>query len=409
MQLTKNNAAPQRATLHSCADLPSNVSSFHSSNTAAPEELRSRHVLTDLGLAGRAVAGLGLAGGLAGLILPLCLLLTTGCNRGHSAEDAAVVNGHIILKSDVEKYYKNQLSDAQQQQQQPTAEQADSLRLNILHQLIEDEIMQQRAAKLNLVATDEEVNAKVAELKAPYTQEEFDKRLQAKNLTLDDLKHDLRRSLTNDKLLNKEINSKINISDSDITSYYTQHKSEFNLVETQFHLAQILVTSVPAQQPVNLQNNKATTDADAKKKIQALHNRLESGEDFGAIAMNFSEQPATSSNGGDMGFVPESQLHADPNVYNSVIKIKPGQITDILPVYEPPPSKKVVGYAIYKLISREPAGQRDLNDPRVQQAIRQQLRDSRSQLLKTAYFEMLRDQARVENFFAEEIFQNDAH
>jgi peptidyl-prolyl cis-trans isomerase SurA len=44
----------------------------------------------------------------------------------------------------------------------------------------------------------------------------------------------------------------------------------------------------------------------------------------------------------------------------------------------------------------------------VQQNIRQQLRDGRSQLLKAAYYEMLRDQAKVENFFAEEIFKNDA-
>ena len=47
--------------------------------------------------------------------------------------------------------------------------------------------------------------------------------------------------------------------------------------------------------------------------------------------------------------------------------------------------------------------------PAVQQAIRQQLHDGRSQLLKSAYFEMLRDQAKVENYFAEQIFKNDAH
>ena len=345
---------------------------------------------------------------LAALVLPLALSLATGCDRGHSPDVAATVNGHSILKTELEKYYKNSLAD-QSQPQQPTAEQADSLRLNILHQLIEDEIMQQRAAKLNLLATDAEVDAKIAEIKAPYTQDQFDQRLKDKNLTLDDLKHDLRRSLTNEKLLNKEINSKINVSDAEISDYYNTHKSEFNLVEAQYHLAQIIVTSVPTNQPINLQNSKASNDTDAKKKIQALHNRLESGEDFGAIAMNFSEQPATSSNGGDMGFIPESQLHADANIYNSVTKLKPGQITEILPVFDQPSSKKIVGYAIYKLISKEPAGQRELSDPRVQQAIRQQLRDSRSQLLKSAYFEMLRDQARVQNFYAEEIFKNDAH
>jgi peptidyl-prolyl cis-trans isomerase SurA len=338
------------------------------------------------------------------LTAAVCLPLMTGCKHAHNADVVATVNGHPLMRADLEKYYTNSLGDAQQQ---PSQEQANNLRLNILHQLIDDEIMQQRAAKLGLQATDEEVDAKLAELKAPYTQDEFDARLKAKNITVDDLKHDLRRTLTSDKVLNKEINSKINISDADITNYYADHKSEFNLIETEYHLSQIVVTSQPAEQAGNLQNSKATNDADAKKKIQALHNRLESGEDFGALAMNFSEQPQTASNGGDMGFVPESQLHQDPNVFAGVTKLKAGEITDILPLYDSPGSKKVMGYAIYKLISREPAGQRDVNDPRVQAAIRQELRDGRSQLLKNAYFEMLRDQARVENFLADDIFKND--
>ncbi len=101
----------------------------------------------------------------------------------------------------------------------------------------------------------------------------------------------LRRSMTIDKLLNKEINSKITVTDAEVTNYYNQHKAEFNLRETQYHLAQIQVTSVPSAQPVNLQNSKATNDVEAKKKIQSLKNRLESGEDFGTMAMNFSEKP----------------------------------------------------------------------------------------------------------------------
>ena len=46
-----------------------------------------------------------------------------------------------------------------------------------------------------------------------------------------------------------------------------------------------------------------------------------------------------------------------------------------------------VAYMIWKLISKEPAGQRDLDDPRVKQAIRKQLQDRREQLLKAAYYE----------------------
>jgi peptidyl-prolyl cis-trans isomerase SurA len=344
----------------------------------------------------------------AGLLLIVAMVPVAGCNRGHRADVVATVNGHAIMQSEMDKAYRTQLGDAQQQHQNPSQDQADSLRLNVLQALINEEIVDQRAAKMNLMATNEEVDAKLAEMKAPYSEEQFEERLKANHTTLDEVKHDLRRSLTENKLWNKEINSKITVTDVDVANYYNQHKAEFHLNETTYHLAQIQVTNVPSAQPGNLQNSKATNDAEAKKKIQALKNRLDSGEDFGAIAMNFSEQPETAPNGGDIGFVPESQLRTNPGVYADILKLQPGQVTEIIPMIDPQ-TKKPGGYAIYKLLSREAAGQRDLSDPRVQQAIRQQLQEGRSQLLKNAYFEMLRDQAKVENFYAEQIFKNDAH
>jgi peptidyl-prolyl cis-trans isomerase SurA len=343
----------------------------------------------------------------AALILSVFVLPVAGCNHAHSAEVVATVNGHAIMRTEVDKSYQEQLGEAPQQRQL-SQEQADSLRLNVLHALIDYEIVEQRAAKMNLTATNEEVDAKVAEFKAPYTEEQFQERLKATNQTVDDLKRALRRNLTIEKLFNKEINSKITVTDADVANYYNQHKAEFNLIETRYHLAQIQVTDQPAAQAGNLQNSKATNDVEAKRKIQALKNRLDSGEDFGTIASNFSEQPETAPNGGDMGFVFESQMHADPAIFNAVTRLKAGEMTEILPLLDAQ-TKKPVGYAIYKLLSRDPPGQRDLNDPRVQQAIRQELREGRSQLLKAAYLEMLHDQAKVENFFAEQIFKNDAH
>ena len=133
------------------------------------------------------------------------------------------------------------------QQQQPSKEQAETTRLNILRQLIDDEILQQRAAKLHLVATDEEVNAKLAEMKAPYTQEEFDQRLRASGMTLDDLRRQIGRSLTSDKLMNKEVISRIDINDSDITNYYNANKAQFNFIEPKYNLAEIVVTSAPSE------------------------------------------------------------------------------------------------------------------------------------------------------------------
>ena len=346
---------------------------------------------------------------ITGTCLSLVLLsgsLLSGCKRTYGPDVVATVNGQPIHRAEVEKFYRDNLGN---NKEQPTREQADATRLGILKQLIDDEILQQSAKKMNLVASDEEVDAKLAEYKAPYTQEEFEKRLQAASMSLEDLRTNIRRNLTTEKVMNKEVNSRINITDADITSFYNANKAQFNFIEPKYNIADIVVTSqpTPMKQGANLQNNKAGNDAEARRKIEMIHSHLESGEDFATLAMNLSENTNDANNGGNMGFIPESSLRSDPTVFAAISKLQPGQITDVIPAMVPG-SKSPAGYSIYKLIEKEPAGQRELNDPRVQQDIRQQLRDSRSQLLRAAYYEMMRDQAHVQNQLAEQIFKNGA-
>jgi len=88
------------------------------------------------------------------------LLPAAGCHRGHSADVVATVNGHAIMRKELDKAYAAQISEGQQQ---VSGDQADSMRLNVLVALINEEIVQQRAAKLNLTATNEEVDAKLGD------------------------------------------------------------------------------------------------------------------------------------------------------------------------------------------------------------------------------------------------------
>jgi len=329
------------------------------------------------------------------------LLAAVACTSKQVSSDlAASVDGHKIYFAELEKYYQNQTSGSEQQ---PTGEQATSLRLSILRELIDNQILMRRAEQLGLLATDDEVNRKLSDLKSPYSKEEFDARLKEKKINEDDFKRDLRRSLTVEKVLNKEISSKINVSDQDIANYYNAHKSEFNLIEPQYHLAQIFVTTAPSAQVRNLKNDKAQNEPEARKKIQTLANRLDSGEDFGTLAMNYSEDSETSANAGDLGFTPESALrNTDPLTRELVTKLKPGQYSPIITVVNPM-TKQLAGFRIVKVLSKEPAGQRELADPRVKIAIRSQLQERREQLLKAAYYEVLRDQARVENYYAQKV------
>jgi peptidyl-prolyl cis-trans isomerase SurA len=215
---------------------------------------------------------------------------------------------------------------------------------------------------------------------------------------VDDLKSQLRRDLTVNKLINKEITSHIAITDADVANYYNSNKASFNLAEPQIHLAQILVTPFANPNVRNLKNSKAKNENEAVTKINDIMGRLKRGEDFSMLAQNYSEDPDSAPNGGDMGFIPESTLEkANPELRKLVTSLSPGAFS---------PIHTQEGYRILRVIAREPAGQRELNDPRVQQNIRETLLNRKDQLLKNAYYEVARNGSKVENYLARSVIDN---
>jgi peptidyl-prolyl cis-trans isomerase SurA len=325
----------------------------------------------------------------------------TGCTHQDSEKDVmAKVNGYKVLRSEVDKTYNSQIANSRQK---PTAAEEETARLNILRSIIDVQLHLQKAEKLGIVATDDEVDTKFNQAKAPYTKEEFEKRVKDLGFTEDEFKQQLRHNITIDKLLNKEFASKVTISDSDIKNYYDEHKAEFNLIEPQYYLAHVFVHAPPAGPS---QAARTESDAQAHKKIQMIFNRLESGEDFGSLANKYSDDPDSAHNGGELQPAPESSLKSlDAPTRDAVQKLKAGQYSGILPAINPQTHQQE-GYRIIKLIGRESQGQRELSDPAVQQWIRNQLRNQREQLLRVAYDEALHDNAEIHNYYAEQIVKN---
>jgi peptidyl-prolyl cis-trans isomerase SurA len=99
-----------------------------------------------------------------------------------------------------------------------------------------------------------------------------------------------------------------------------------------------------------------------------------------------------------LGFVPESALEkVNPELRKAIQAASPGQVTNAVRTAE--------GYRVFKIYSKEPAGQRELTDPRVQQNIRETLINRKDQLLRAAYYEVARDEAKVLNYLALSIAQ----
>jgi peptidyl-prolyl cis-trans isomerase SurA len=327
----------------------------------------------------------------------LCGWLTLiGCRSAASPDVAATVNGRPIYYSEVNKAYKTQFPGRVEGENE---DQVQLRRLEILRSLIDNELMLQRAEKAGLVATDADVDARLNELKAPYTKEEFDKQLNDWGLTLEELKAQIRRDESVKKLFNKDITSKIDITDSEVASFYNANRGSFNLPEPRVHMAQIVVTATPDQNVHNLKNDKAKNEEEASRKMQMIDARLKQGEDFAMMAQNYSEDPTTTPNGGDLGFLGESALDkVSPELKKLVLSLEPGQMSPVI--------RTPSGFQILKMISKEPAGQRDLSDPRVQQSIRETLLGRKDQLLKTAYYESARNEAKIVNNMAKTVFGN---
>lgn len=320
------------------------------------------------------------------------LALTIGCQHPVSKNVAATVNGRPISYAELDRALAEQFSNAPMK---VNPDQVTQLRLEALRALIDNEILLQRAEKEGLLASDADVDAKFNEVKAPYTQEQFQKLLEHRKMSAADLKAQIRRGLSVQKLINKEIGSHISISDGDVAAFYKANKASFNLPENKVRLAQILVTPNPDPNVNNLKNDKAQNDQQAKNKIQMLDMRVRQGEDFGVLAQGYSEDQF-AANGGDVGFVPESALDkANPELRKFILEMTPGQVSPVLHTPD--------GYRIIKLISKEPAGQRQLSDPRVQEEIRQGLFQAKEQVLRSAFYEVARSEAKVVNYYAESV------
>ena len=333
---------------------------------------------------------------LAGLVT----LLFSSCHAAPKGgpDTAAIVNQTEIKNAEVEKVYQTRLKQAAQT---PSAEEAATLRLNILSQMVNDEMLMQRAASDKLVASDDEVNVKFTEFKKDYTEEKFQQFLKDQGVSADDIKKELRKSATIEKLYNKEITSKIPVSESEIKEYFARNKANYNLPES-WHVLHLLVTPFADSQVTNARNDDAKTDEAARQKVVGLLKRILSGEDFAIVARDYSEDSSSAQAGGDLRLLSLQQLEAiDPRFRQAVQSLKVGETFS-----SPVPTK--YGYHLVKLIEKEAGGQHELSDPKVQADTRQAIFNRKETLLKTAYLEAVRNQAIVKNLLAQKILSDAA-
>jgi peptidyl-prolyl cis-trans isomerase SurA len=311
-----------------------------------------------------------------------------------SPDTWAVVDGRAITKAEVEKAYQRNRDESQAP---PSDEEALAAKLTVLDDLITQDLLLAKATALMITVPDSEIDTAYADAKKGIDDAAFQQELTKRGLSVADMREGLRRQLIGQKVLEREVTSKVAVSDQEVTDFYNANKAQFNVPEDAFHLAQIVVTPVRDAQPANRSGDDATTPQEATNKVNTLMKRLSEGAAFGELAMDFSEDPQTAPRGGDLGLVPISAVQRAPAALrDAVLAMMPGRARVV---------NQGGALSIVLLVSKEAAGQRDLSTPGTKDTITNTLRARREQLLRGAYLTGLRTDAKVTNYLARQVVE----
>jgi len=327
----------------------------------------------------------------------------TGCDSGGAVSQdntvAATVNGQKIMMSEVERGLSQQTGGKQSELSQLQLAQA---RLQVLSNLIQREVLFQRAQRDKLLPREDEIDNVISQqtTQSGMTAEDFEKSLKAQNLTREGLREEARKDLAIGKLQEK-YSGKITITDKEVEDFYNNNRQQF-VNARGVALAMIMVD--PADNgPQGIQDD-AKSDAEAKLKIDNIYQQLQGKADFATVARAKSEDLNTLRNGGDLGFASEEDLKNNNFPADLIASLfGPMQVGD----YTQPKQFNSGKWYIFKLADRRLTTENlTLESPNVRQQITQGLINQRKQILNAALIEVALNEAKIVNSLATNMLNN---
>ena len=331
-----------------------------------------------------------------GLVLNGC---ASGASEARDSMVAATVNGRNIMLSEVERAVSQQTGGNPATLNQLQMAQA---RLQVLSNLIQREVLFQRAEREKLLPTEAQIDNAIAAQKqnSGMTAEDFEKTLKAQNISAETVREEARKDLAISALQDK-YSGKINISDREVEEYYANNRQQF-VKARGVALAMIMVD--PADNSAEGIADDAKNETDAKLKIDNIYQQLQGKADFATVARAKSEDINTVRVGGDIGFATEQDLNNN-NFPGELVASFFGsmQVGD----YTQPTRFSSGKWYIFKLAEKRLANENlTLESAGVRQQITQGLTNQRKAILNAALLETAINEARIVNHLATNMLNN---
>jgi parvulin-like peptidyl-prolyl isomerase len=288
------------------------------------------------------------------------------------------VNDRLITQSEFDK----RLAVAAKVPNHPTD--PAELERNVLEDLIKEKLLEERAKEMSVSATDEEVDAAVARVKAQYnlnTDAEFDAALAQSGMTRDELKRQMRQSITLQKVVGRDVASQLQLTDDQLRLEYERKKDQYYAVPESAHVAEIVLKFPPGD---------AEARQKAVEKIEAIRGGLKAGGtvSFAEIAKQDSEG-STRDRGGDLGTVSKGELVEALDV---AIFVTPRD-------EYPPPALMSDSVHLFRVTERKASGFKPFTE--VKEDLRKRIQDDLYEKRFTEYMDKLRRDAFVKIYVPE--------
>jgi peptidyl-prolyl cis-trans isomerase C len=281
--------------------------------------------------------------------LALCLLSPTFHARAAASDTNSLFSdpvfatgkGFEIKRSQVDDAYLNYTAAiAARGGTVPEADRAE-VRSNLLDHLIVNKILLQMATAEERTQTKEQVDGAFADARAHApSAEAFEQQIKASGMTLEQLRAQAIEEQLCRRVILRETTNHITVTDAEVKKFYEDNPAKFEVPE-QARAAHVLISTLD---PLTHEPLPADKKKEKEKLANDLRARALKGEDFAALAKQYSEDPGSKDKGGEYTF-PRGRMV--PEFEAAAFSLKTNQISELV--------ETQYGYHIIKLLEKTPA------------------------------------------------------
>ena len=297
-------------------------------------------------------------------------------------EIVARVNNAIITRADLRRNQEQSAQDAKEQNLTPV--QVEERKANSLRDLIDQQLLLQKASELGISA-DADLVKRLDDLRKEMkagSMEDLQKIAESQGVSWEEFKQNTKNALLTQKVIGSEVGGHIQITSEDIQKFYDEHKSEISQPE-RIRLSEILVANDPKAPKGSIVEATPEQVAAAKTKADDIYQRLKAGAHFDEVARSESNG-TTAADGGDLGYFKRNDLAKQ--LEDQTFALKAGEFTQ--------PIHTRQGFIILLVNDHIEAGTPPLD--RIRDQIQDQLYRQRIEPALRLYLTKLREDAYID-------------